>query len=92
MGRSWYILPWQSSDCRAEQPNRHARGIGLVPDVGGSHILANAPGNLGAYLAYNARMSAADAIYIGFADAFIPEAKRWKKSLNRRRCWKLSAL
>lgn len=55
-------------------------GIGLVPDVGGSHILANAPGNLGAYLGLTtARMSAADAIYIGFADAFIPE-ENWEEA------------
>lgn len=50
-------------------------GIGLVPDVGGSHILALAPGYLGSYLGLTAkRMSAADAIYAGFADHFIPEA------------------
>ncbi len=51
-------------------------GIGLVPDVGGSHILAQAPGALGAYLGLTShRMSAADAIHVGFADYFIPEAK-----------------
>ncbi len=50
-------------------------GIGLVPDVGGSYILARAPGCLGSYLGLTAeRMSAADAIYAGFADKFIPEA------------------
>ncbi len=50
-------------------------GIGLVPDVGGSHILALAPGYLGSYIGLTAeRMSAADAIYAGFADHFIPEA------------------
>ncbi len=51
-------------------------GIGLVPDVGGSMILANAPGHVGAYLGTTgARMNAADAIYAGFADMFISEAK-----------------
>ncbi len=51
-------------------------GIGLVPDVGGSMILANAPGHLGAYLGTTGtRMNAADAIYAGFADMFISEAK-----------------
>ena len=50
-------------------------GIGLIPDVGGSHILARAPGSLGSYLGLTAqRMLAADAIYAGFADHFIPEA------------------
>ncbi len=50
-------------------------GIGLVPDVGGSLILARAPGRLGEYLGLTAsRLSAGDAIAAGFADYFIPEA------------------
>jgi enoyl-CoA hydratase len=57
--------------------------IGLVPDVGASFILARAPGSTGMHLALTgARMTAADAIYSGFADihvattgiAGIPEA------------------
>ncbi len=49
-------------------------GIGLVPDVGGSDILARAPGHFGEYLGLTGhRMNAGDAIYIGFADNFIPE-------------------
>ena len=49
-------------------------GIGLVPDVGGSYILANAPGRLGEYLGLTAaRMNAGDAIHAGFADYYIPE-------------------
>ncbi|SHI86710.1 enoyl-CoA hydratase [Shimia gijangensis] len=49
-------------------------GIGLVPDVGGSHILATAPGRLGEYLGLTAaRLGAADAILAGFADYFLPE-------------------
>lgn len=48
-------------------------GIGLVPDVGGSLLLARAPGHLGAYLGCTAaRMDAGNAIYAGFADYFIP--------------------
>lgn len=51
-------------------------GIGLVPDVGGSLMLALAPDRLGAYLgSTTARMNAADAIYAGFADLYIPEAE-----------------
>ncbi|WP_438990108.1 enoyl-CoA hydratase/isomerase family protein [Lentibacter sp.] len=54
-------------------------GIGLVPDVGGSMILANAPGASGAYLGLaGARMNASDAIYAGFADTYISELK-WKE-------------
>ncbi len=50
-------------------------GIGLVPDVGGSLMLALAPGRLGEYLGTTAtRMGADDAIYAGFADLYLPEA------------------
>lgn len=50
-------------------------GIGLVPDVGGSFLLALAPGRLGEYLGTTgARMGPGDALYAGFADAFLPEA------------------
>ncbi|SHI66778.1 3-hydroxyisobutyryl-CoA hydrolase [Wenxinia saemankumensis] len=50
-------------------------GIGLVPDVGGSWLLARAPGRLGAWLALTtARMTDADAILCGFADHAVPEA------------------
>lgn len=46
--------------------------IGFVPDVGGSWLLARAPGHAGEYMAATAyRMSAADAIHAGFADAMI---------------------
>nr|WP_299739229.1 3-hydroxyisobutyrate dehydrogenase [uncultured Roseobacter sp.] len=51
-------------------------GIGLVPDVGGSLMLALAPGRLGEYLGTTAaRMSAGDAILAGFADIYIPQEK-----------------
>ena len=51
-------------------------GIGLIPDVGGSLMLALAPGRLGEYLGTTAtRMNAADAIYAGFADLFIEETE-----------------
>lgn len=50
-------------------------GIGLVPDVGGSLMLALAPGRLGEYLGITAtRMNADDAIYAGFADTYIPQS------------------
>ena len=49
-------------------------GIGLVPDVGGSLMLALAPGRLGEYLGTTAaRMNAGDAIFAEFADLYIPE-------------------
>lgn len=47
--------------------------IGLIPDVGGSLLLARAPGHLGAYLGVTgAHMHAGDAIFAGFADLCIP--------------------
>ena len=50
-------------------------GIGLIPDVGGTWLLGQAPGQMGIYLALTAaRMGAGDAIAAGFADTFIPEA------------------
>ncbi|MGB3281200.1 MAG: enoyl-CoA hydratase/isomerase family protein [Pseudorhodobacter sp.] len=49
--------------------------IGLVPDVGGSFLLALGPGRLGEYLGTTGtRMGPGDAIYAGFADHFVPEA------------------
>ncbi|WP_300519049.1 enoyl-CoA hydratase/isomerase family protein [Aliiroseovarius sp.] len=58
-------------------------GIGLVPDVGGSMILANAPGHLGTYAGVTgARMGAADAILVGFADMFISQEK-WPGLIER---------
>ena len=56
-------------------------GIGLIPDVGGSLMLALAPGRLGEYLGTTGyRMNAADAIYAGFADMFIPQ-DRWPEAI-----------
>ncbi len=50
-------------------------GIGLVPDVGGSLILARAPGRLGEYLGTTStRAGPADAILAGFADFFVPRS------------------
>ena len=51
-------------------------GIGLIPDVGGTLLLANAPGRLGEYLGLTGfRMNAADAILAGFADLFVPSGR-----------------
>jgi enoyl-CoA hydratase len=48
--------------------------IGLVPDVGGTRLLARAPGRLGAHLGVTgARMGPGDAIHAGFADRYVPE-------------------
>lgn len=50
--------------------------IGLFPDVGGSHFLSHAPGRLGHYLGVTgATIGAADALYVGLADVFVPSAQ-----------------
>lgn len=49
-------------------------GIGLIPDVGGSMLLANAPKGLGLYMGLTgARISGADILWSGFADHFVAE-------------------
>lgn len=46
--------------------------IGFTPDVGGTWLLAHAPGRLGEYLALTgASMDAADAVVAGFADHLV---------------------
>lgn len=50
-------------------------GIGFVPDVGGTHLLSLAPGELGTHLALTgAPVGAADALLCGLADHFVPSA------------------
>lgn len=49
--------------------------IGIVPDIGGHLLLANAPGRLGEYLAVTSHeMTGADALALGFADHLVPAA------------------
>ena len=51
-------------------------GIGFIPDVGGTHLLARAPGQLGAYAALTgAPFDGSDAIAMGFADHYVPHEK-----------------
>ncbi|WP_235008144.1 enoyl-CoA hydratase/isomerase family protein [Microbacterium timonense] len=47
--------------------------IGFTPDVGGTWLLAHAPGRLGEYLGLTGHvMDASDAVYAGFADHLVP--------------------
>lgn len=62
--------------CESSQIAMPECGIGLVPDVGGSLLLARAPGRVGEYLGSTAaRMGPTDAIFAGFADAYVPHSK-----------------
>jgi enoyl-CoA hydratase/carnithine racemase len=50
--------------------------IGLIPDVGGTFLLSRAPGRVGEYLGLTGtRCGAADTIYAGMADVFVPSEK-----------------
>ncbi|MEV6139974.1 enoyl-CoA hydratase/isomerase family protein [Nocardia sp. NPDC051990] len=47
-------------------------GIGFIPDVGGTYLLARTPGEIGTHVALTtARMRAGDAIATGFADYYV---------------------
>ncbi|HZW12998.1 MAG TPA: enoyl-CoA hydratase/isomerase family protein [Noviherbaspirillum sp.] len=50
--------------------------IGLFPDVGGGYFLSRTPGQIGAYLGVTGEtINAADALYAGLADVFVPVEK-----------------
>ena len=50
--------------------------IGFFPDVGGTHFLSRAPGNLGLYLGLTgARLDAADMLWAGLATHYVPSAE-----------------
>ncbi len=50
--------------------------VGLVPDVGASDLLGQAPGYLGEFIGLSGyRMSGEDAIHAGFADIFVKSEK-----------------
>lgn len=50
--------------------------IGLFPDVGGSYFLSRAAGALGTYLGVTGvTIGAADALYVGLADHYVPAAE-----------------
>ena len=51
-------------------------GIGFMPDVGSTRLLADAPGWTGLHVSLTAyRMKASDAIHAGFADHYVPSRK-----------------
>ncbi len=51
-------------------------GIGLIPDVGGTWLLAHAPGETGVYLGLTGEaMGAADAIHARFSDVLVPSSR-----------------
>lgn len=51
-------------------------GIGFFPDVGGTWLLARAPGQLGTYYGLTGQsMNASEAIRCGFADVVVPSEK-----------------
>lgn len=60
--------------CGTSQVAMPECSIGLIPDVGGTHLLARAPGRIGEFIGLTGlRMGPADAIAARFADRFVPE-------------------
>ncbi|MDB6177523.1 enoyl-CoA hydratase/isomerase family protein [Paracoccus sp. Z330] len=58
-------------------------GIGLIPDVGGTWLLARSSGHIGEFLALTGgRMGPGDAIHAGFADIYLPEGE-WPSLISR---------
>ncbi|MDH6265156.1 enoyl-CoA hydratase [Rhizobium sp. SG_E_25_P2] len=58
-----------ADNCKISMPEC---SVGLMPDVGGTLLLARAPGFVGEFLGLTGhRMSAADAVYAGFADIVV---------------------
>ncbi|UTA47709.1 enoyl-CoA hydratase/isomerase family protein [Simiduia sp. 21SJ11W-1] len=52
--------------------------IGLFPDVGGSYFLSRTPGQAGLFLGLTgAQFNATDALYLGFADGFVPQGEKF---------------
>ncbi|MBR8743561.1 enoyl-CoA hydratase/isomerase family protein [Nocardiopsis sp. MG754419] len=50
--------------------------IGFVPDVGGTHLLSRAPGQVGTHMALTGTpVGAADALYAGLADHYVPSER-----------------
>lgn len=51
-------------------------GIGFIPDVGTTHVLARLPGQIGMYMALTgARLGPADAVHAGLATHYVPSAE-----------------
>lgn len=58
-------------------------GIGFSPDVGAAYFLARSPGAVGCFLSLTGlHIGAADAVYSGLADAFVP-ADSWDALVSR---------
>ncbi|SFI60078.1 enoyl-CoA hydratase/isomerase family protein [Celeribacter neptunius] len=69
--------------CETSQIGLPECTIGLVTDVGGTLLLARAPGRLGDFLALTAwRMGPFEAISAGFADRYVPQ-DLWEPMLTR---------
>src|SRR5262245_22511531 len=70
-GHAWHRIVTERSQLAMPET-----GIGLIPDVGGTWLLARAPGEAGLYLGLTGEsMAAADAIHARFADVLVPVAR-----------------
>lgn len=71
-----------NADVRINIVTEHTRmampevSIGLFPDVGGGYFLSRLPDEIGTYLGLTGEViGAADALFVGLADVFIPGSK-----------------
>ena len=61
--------------------------IGFIPDVGGTHLLGTAPGEIGAWMGLTgARVGAADAILCGLADSMVRSEDLVRLTADIERC------
>src|SRR5699024_4348327 len=71
-----YALIMNGIPTEATKVGMPETGIGLFPDVGGTHLLANSPGELGTHLALTGQpVGAGAAIALGLADRFVADAQ-----------------
>jgi len=67
--------------------------IGFIPDVGGTHLLGTAPGEIGTYMGLTGgRIGAADAIQCGLADVMIRSEDLPGLSLDLEACTDAAAM
>ena len=67
--------------------------IGFIPDVGGTHLLGTAPGELGTYMGLTGgRIGAADAIQSGLADTMVYSKTLRRMTLDLETCADVTAM
>ena len=67
--------------------------IGFIPDIGGTHLLGTAPGDLGTWMGLTgSRIGAADAILCGLADTMVPSSSLPRLTAELEACGDVAAM